>query len=170
MSILGAILITLASIFGVALTLLTLPGIWFALLIALLCEWLIGGPPMFSVWTLGAGVALGVAGELIELFASAAGATRFGGGRSGAIGSIIGAFFGALAGSIVMPVIGTIAGAVAGAGAGAIALERKFGRRTWRDSARVGTGAMAGRFVATLVKGAIAVAVAVLLSVAAFVP
>jgi uncharacterized protein YqgC (DUF456 family) len=171
MTILAGIIVILASLAGIALTLVMMPGIWLTIGVALLCQWLLSGEENLFAWTtLGAAVAMGAAGELFEVIASALGAARAGGTRRGAVGSIIGAVAGAVVGSMVLffP-IGTIVGGAVGAGLGALVAERHGGRRTWAESARVGGGAAAGRLVATLFKAVMAVAVGVVLSVAVFV-
>ena len=169
---LAAILVTLSALAGIALTLLTLPGIWFAILVAGLAQWwqiAQRGTEMFSWWTLGTCVALGIMAELIELFAAAAGSAKAGGTRRGAIGSIIGGVLGAIVGSFFLPPLGTILGAAAGAGVMALLLERSGGKKTWAESTKIGAGAAAGRLVATICKTSIAALIAVILSVAAFV-
>ena len=57
---------------GIVLTLLTLPGTWLMLLVALLCQ--LWRPEQFSWWTLGLALLLAVIAEIIEFFASAVGA------------------------------------------------------------------------------------------------
>ncbi len=173
MSIVAGILVVVCSLGGVVLTLFTLPGIWLAILGAGLVQWwsiATDRGEIFSWWTLGACVAIGVAAELIELLASAAGAKKAGGTRRGAIGSVIGALVGAIVGSfaIPVPVLGTIVGAAAGAGGGALLLERSGGRKTWTQSTKIGAGAAAGRLVATVIKSGLAGVIAIILSVAAF--
>lgn len=163
----AAIIVVLAGIIGIALTILTLPGIWFAILVAVACEiWRGGGQGEFiSWWTLGAAFGIGVVAEVLELVASAVGSTKMGGTKRGAIGSLIGAIVGAIAGTPFLPPVGIILGGAVGAGAGALLLER-HGRMSWKGSMKVGTGAAAGRFVATLTKMGLASVVAVVLSVA----
>lgn len=169
MTLLAAAIIGLASFAGIALTLLTLPGLWFIVVTALALQWWID-PPLYSWWTLGAALAIGVVAEIAEIIASGAGARRAGGGRTGAWLAVLGAFVGAIAGSFVVPIVGTIAGAVLGAGAGAVAGERGIDQRPWRDAARVGRGAMTGRFLALILKAFLTAVVGVLLTVAAAVP
>lgn len=169
-----AIFVGLFALLGVALTILTLPGIWLAIIAAALAQWWhmsrYDGALMFDWWTLGICVGLGLIAEVIELLASAAGAAKAGGTRRGAIGSVVGGFIGAIGGTFVLPVpvLGTIVGAAAGAGAGAVLGERT-GARTWKESGKVGVGAAAGRFVATIVKGGFAMVIAAILTVTAFV-
>ncbi len=171
MGVTVAITVCLCSLCGIALTLLTLPGIWFAVLVAGLAQWWSiaqRGEAMFSWWTLGACVVIGIAAEVAELLASAAGAAKAGGTRRGAIGSVVGGVVGAIGGSFFIPPLGTIVGAAAGAGAGALLLERAGGTKTWKQSGKIGAGAAAGRLVATIIKASLATLIAVILSVAAF--
>lgn len=185
------------SLIGVLLVALTLPGIWFMVLVAGLAQWWSiahasggagaagaglavagatvtsgGAAPemMFSWWTLGTAAGLAVVGEMLEMFASAVGSSKAGGTRRGAIGSVIGGILGAIIGSfaIPIPVLGTIVGAALGAGAGALLLERHGGQKTWGEASKVGAGAAAGRLAATIAKLGIACVTAVVLSVGAF--
>lgn len=160
---------------GVLLTAFTLPGIWFALLAAGAGQWwsLATQPePMFSWWTLGLCAGLALIAELVEVGASAVGASKAGGTKKGAIGSVIGAILGAIVGTLALgflPVLGTIIGASLGAGLGALLLEKHLGEKTWKEAGKVGAGAAIGRLLATLAKIIFAAAVAAVLSVAAFV-
>jgi hypothetical protein len=65
-----------------------------------------------------------------------------------------------------MPPLGPLIGAALGAGAGALVLERAGGRKTWVQSTKIGAGAAAGRFVASLLKTGFAVVIALVLVVA----
>ena len=171
----AALLVVFGGAVGVALTALTLPGIWFTIALAGLAQWWhmdhFQGRVMFNWWTLGACVALGLAAEAIELCASAAGAARAGGSKRGAALSILGAFFGAIVGTFLIPVpiAGTIVGAALGAGLAAIVGERWAGKTDWKQVGRIGAGAAAGRLAASIVKVGFAVVIAVILGVAAFV-
>lgn len=166
----AALILLLASLAGVVLTLLTLPGVWLTLAIALVCQWAFGEPRLFSWWTLGAAAVLALAGEIFEFFASAAGAAKSGGGRSGAVGSILGAIAGSIIGAIVIPVIGALIGAVLGAGLGALAAERGIAQRSWTQAAVIGKGAATARLTASVVKVGIAGAAGLLLTIAAVIP
>ncbi|MEX2218358.1 MAG: DUF456 family protein [Phycisphaerales bacterium] len=173
-AILAGAIMALASLAGVVVTLLTLPGVWLVLAAAVGLQiagaygFVLPEEP-FSWWTIGVCTGVALLGEAYELAASAVGAKRSGGGRSGAAGSVIGALLGAVAGTVFIPVplAGTLIGAVAGAGIGAVVAERGVGGRTWEDSLRVGRGAAVGRFAALLVKGVLTAAVGVVLVVAA---
>lgn len=163
MTTVAAITVIIAGLTGVALTLLTLPGIWFALLVAVLCE--LWRPELFSWETLLAVLIVAVLAEVLELVASAAGATKMGGTKRGALGSLLGAFIGAMAGSMFFFPLGTILGGAIGAGLGAVVFERHGGRMGWKDSMKVGSGAAAGRLAATLMKTGFAILAAVILTV-----
>ncbi len=168
-----ASLLLLLNVLGIALTALTLPGIWLMLLFAGLAQWwqqAVYGTWMFSWWTLGTCAALALLAEIIEFVASALGAAKFGGTRWGALGSIVGTIVGAVVGSFFLFPLGTILGAAVGAGAGALLCERHLGKRTWEAAGKAGAGAAIGRLAATLVKVSIAILVAIILSVAAFIP
>lgn len=169
--LLAALIIFVAAAAGVLLTLITLPGVWLTLLVAVGCQFAFGEPALFDWWTLGIAAAIALAAEVFELISSAAGAAKSGGGRSGAIGSVFGAIAGAIFGSFLIPIplAGTVLGAVLGAGAGALFAERGFAGRSWGDAFKVGQGAAVGRLAAMIVKTAVAAAVGVLLLGAVFV-
>ncbi|MCH8270279.1 MAG: DUF456 domain-containing protein [Planctomycetes bacterium] len=155
----------LASWLGVVVTLASLPGIWFMLLVAALCKW--WQPDLLSWETLGAVALLAVVAEIAEFFSSAVGAAKTGGSKSAAWAALVGAIIGAIAGTPFMPVVGTIAGAVIGAGLAATIVELGIHKKPWRESLKVGGGAAAGRLVAVVIKGVLALACAVILTVAA---
>ncbi|MCB1281403.1 MAG: DUF456 domain-containing protein, partial [Salinibacterium sp.] len=158
------------ALLGILLTAVTLPGTWLAVLFAGVVV-LIQRDSMHWGYLVG-GVGLCVAGEIAEFVASAAGATKAGGSRASAIGSILGALVGALAGTIVLgflPIVGTIVGAAAGAGLGAIIGERGHAQRPWKESFAVGRGAAVGRLLSVVIKTGIAVVLAVVLILGAWV-
>jgi len=160
--------VTLAALIGVALTLVTLPGMWLALLIAVGMQ--IWQPTLFNWWTLVACAVLAFIGEVIEFAASAAGAAKGGASKKGAFGAIGGSLIGAIVGSFFIPPIGTILGAVLGAGLAVAWVEMAFSQRTLTQAAKAGTGAAAGRLLATVAKTLIAACVALALCIAAWWP
>ena len=158
--------VCLASLVGVGLTAITLPGTWVMLLFAVAAKaW---QPQMFSWWTVGIAAGLALFGELVEFAASAAGAAKGGSSKKGALGAVAGALLGAVLGAPFLFPIGSIGGAAIGAGVGAILVERGISKRTWTQSAQAGAGAAAGRLFATLAKTIIAVCIASLLVVASW--
>lgn len=176
MEIFAASSVVIGALLGVLLVALTLPGIWFMILVAVGFQaWFFLREPstlMFEWWTLGLCILLGIIAELVEILASAVGAKKAGGTRRGAIGSVIGGIGGAILGTIFLiwiPVLGTIIGAAAGAGLGALLAERHNAAKTWREASTIGAGAAIGRLAATLAKVAFAVVVGTILCVGAFV-
>lgn len=160
--------VILAALAGIGLTFITLPGIWIAVAIALICTLIT--PDLLGPWSLGAAVGIAILAEVAEFLASAAGTRGAGGSRAGAMGSIIGSLIGLVVGTAVLaflPVLGSIIGAVIGAGIGAVVAERGVSGRTWASSWRSGQGAMAGRALSIVVKGLFAVAAAAALIIGA---
>lgn len=164
MDYLAATIVILMSLVGVVLTVLTLPGAWAALLAAIACK--LWQPELMEWSTIGAAAGVALLAEIIEFLASAAGASKAGGSKRGALGAVIGSLLGAILGAPFLLFVGAIIGAVIGAGLGAIIAERGLVGRTWTDSVKIGKGAAVGRFWATIVKVALAGVVAVMLTVA----
>ncbi|VAX40148.1 hypothetical protein MNBD_PLANCTO03-559, partial [hydrothermal vent metagenome] len=135
MTYVAATIVALFSLLGVLATLLSFPGIWLMVLVALLCQW--WQPELFSWWTLAAAMVLAGAAEIVEMFASAAGAAKAKGSKTAMGASLVGAVVGAILGTIFLPflpIIGTIIGGIAGAGLAAGAAERGIKRKEWGDS------------------------------------
>lgn len=166
---LAASCVVIGVLAGWVLALLTLPGVWCMLLIAVACNWWQGWD-MFSWWTLGACAVVAAIGEVVELALSAVAARTVGGSRTGATFSVVGAIAGAVIGSFFIPPIGTIVGAILGAGLGALFAERGIKGQSWGDSGKVAGGAAVGRLAATFVKLGVAGVVGVVLIAAAFIP
>lgn len=165
----AALLILLISMGGMLLTAITLPGTWIniALVFVIYFFWkpeLISSP----YWTFGSAITIAALGEIAEFFAGAAGAAKGGSSRAGAIAAMVGAIAGAILLSPVFFPLGTIAGGVLGAAGGTILVERGVKKKTWEESTRAGQGAAIGRVIATVAKTACAIAIAMILSVAAF--
>lgn len=164
----------LTGIAGMVFVVLALPGIWLMTLVSALCMW--WQPEVVSWKTVLTLVVLGIISEAIDLFASAAGAKKFGGSKRGALGAVIGSIIGAIAGGIflsVIPVVGwvvgPILGGILGAGAGALMVERGIVNQTWSDSLKSGGGAAAGRAVSIFVKMGLTIVAWVFFIAAAFV-
>ncbi len=165
MLILAGIIVIVCAGLGVLLTLLTLPGTWFALAAAVACKFWQDG--LMPWWVIGVGMGLAALAEVVEIGASALGSAKAGGSRRGGIGALVGGIVGALAGSPVIFPIGTVLGAVLGAGLGALLAERLWARRPWAQATKSGQGAAVGRFAAVVMKTALASVLALVLSVAA---
>lgn len=151
----GAIVFTVASLVGIVLTIITLPGTWLILACPLLIK-LLWIPDFMPWWVIIVMGVLALLGEIIEALAGAFGAAKTGATKAGAIGAIAGSLLGALGGSAFFFPLGTIAGACLGAAVGTLLVEVGYARRTYKEGAWAGTGAAAGRFIAILVKGSIA--------------
>lgn len=164
----AVISLIVSGLLGFVLSLVTLPGIWLPILVALGFQWFV--PGMFPWWVIGVAAGLGVLAEVLELVASAAGSTKAGGTKRAAAGAILGTVAGAIVGSMILLFpIGTIAGAVVGAGIGASLLDRSRENRTWVQSANVGAGAAAARGVAIVLKGVFGALIALVLVAGALV-
>lgn len=164
----GAIVL-LTSLLGVLLTLLTLPGVWLLLAVAVGIQ-VLWQPELFSWWTIGAGFVLAALGEVAEAVATGVGAAKGGASRTGVVGAIVGTLVGAVLGTFIpLPIIGTLIGAALGAAVGATLAERVIKNRGWTESSKAGAGAAAGRIVALGIKGGVTASVGVLLTIAAFV-
>jgi hypothetical protein len=162
-----ASLLTVANLVLLLLVFLHLPGMWIMLALTLaVALWRDG---MFSLWTLGAGLAVTLLSELLEFLAGAAGTHYAGGSKLGSFGAIVGSIFGAVLGTVALPVpvVGTIAGTCVGAWLGAWGVELVKGRRM-KEAVRSGTGGAAGTIGGMMVKVALGVVLWVLLAVAAF--
>ena len=170
--ILTAALVILTSLLGVVLTMVTLPGTWVMLGVSLLTK--LWAPELHAGWwALGIGLGLCLLGEVVEFFASAAGSAKAGGTRAGAMGALVGSLVGLVAGTVFLGfllILGPIIGAVVGAGVGALIAERGVARRSWGESAKSGGGAAVGRALSVVVKGSIAVVLAIVLTISAIVP
>ena len=149
-----------------AVILISLPGGWIALGLAVLYDLAYGFERIGFLW-LGVFAGLLVIGEIVEsllgtLYVASKGATRY-----GMVGGFLGGIAGAILGSGVVPVVGTLVGSVAGSFAGAV------GGEYWRvqkmdSSLQVGWHATVGRVLATTVKFALALTGCVLVLRAAW--
>lgn len=140
---------------------ITLPGNWFVLALAIAAVFIhIGDHQPCMSW---AGVVvlgvLAVVGEVLEFFASAAGAAKQGASRRGVILAVAGAMGGSLAGATIgvpVPVVGPLLGALVGGGLGAFGgayLGEWWKRdRQHRDRLAVAKAAFSGRLLGTLGK------------------
>lgn len=169
MDIVLAILFSLSSFLLVFAVLLTLPGTWLMVLLALGLNLSMPSNP-FSWWMIGVAFVLACLGEVLELVASGAGAKAKGASKRSIVASVVGGVIGAIVGTIVLPIIGTIIGSALGAGVGAIVFEFTIAdRRDLKHLRGIGTGAFTGRLLATVLKALVALVMAIVLSIDAFV-
>jgi uncharacterized protein YqgC (DUF456 family) len=136
---------------GLALTLMTLPGLWLMVAsaagYAVLTRFQFIGWKTLAVLLVWAGIA-----EVVELTSSGAGAKKAGGGRAGLWGALIGGIIGGIWLSIIpIPILSTLVGVCLGTFLGAAIGELAAGRQVGR-SAWIGLGAAKGRLVGTFIK------------------
>ena len=138
------ILLLLLMLVGLFVNIMGLPGLWLMVVsyvgYALATGWdtYVGWPSIVIL------VLLGLAAELVEFFAGAAGSAAAGGRKRGMLGAVLGAVIGGIVGTPILPIVGTIVGACAGAFVGAAAME--FTDKDAAHAMRVGVGAFKGRF------------------------
>lgn len=151
---------------GPVLVLLGLPGTWLVLALAGAFEWWTD-PRLFSSVTMGAVLAIALAGELWEFAASSVRAKRAGAGRRGALGALVGGIVGAIAGTVMLPIplVGSLIGGGVGAFIFASALEQRGGRPI-ATSMKIGRAAAFGQVLGVLGKLACSVLVYVWVVVA----
>jgi len=139
---------------GLAITVMTLPGLWLMLASAAAYAWLTGG--RFLGWkTLVALLILAGLGEVVELAFAGGGAKKAGAGRRGTWGALIGGLLGGIFLSFIpIPVVSTLVGVCLGTFLGAMIGELSGGRE-FGHSAIVGVGAAKGRLMGTLAKTAL---------------
>jgi len=143
----------LINLAGVLLTALQLPGTWLIVAATAVVAWVRWDSGVLGWWSLVALLALAVLGELLEFFASAAGASNAGATKTAVVLSIVGGIIGAVVGTVALPipVIGTLLGAAIGAGLGSLGGDMWKGRGF--DAAWLGArGAAVGRFWGALGK------------------
>lgn len=164
-AIAGLLLVNAVGVFLVALQ---MPGTWLMLVVSALFAW--WQPDRVGVWILLVLLALAIVGEIIETFAAAAGASKAGGSKRGAVLAVVLSIVGAILGTALIPIplVGTIVGACVGAGLGSIAGDRWAGR-TWEQARQAGRGAAIGKLWGTLGKIAVAALMWALIAVAVFV-
>jgi uncharacterized protein YqgC (DUF456 family) len=159
-------LLAAALVAALLLVPLGLPGTWLMLAAGVGYNLLVPASPIGWI-TLGTGVALATAGEVLEWTLSLRYTRRYGGSRRAGWGALLGGLAGAIVG-VPIPVIGSMIGAFAGAFAGALIAEYSRREATAGSAGRVATGALLGRIAATAAKSALALAIAVILLVAAW--
>lgn len=163
-------------------------GVWFTTLFAFPGNWLIVAlAALFAAFfpatdrhglhwsTVAIGVALAVVGEVLELFAGAAGAKKAGASRRSIVLALVGTMIGSLIGAtvaipipIVGPIVGALGGGALGAFAGAFIGETAIGRNT-ADSLAAGKGAMVGRLLGTAGKLAVGVVMIIIVAIDALI-
>jgi len=153
---------TVALLAACAAVLLSLPGGWVALGLAVAWD-AFHGFDAIGWLRLGVFTALLLLGEAVEAALGSLYVARKGATRWGIVGTFVGGIAGAILGSALLPVAGTLAGAFVGAFGGAVGGEYLRDRRL-EPSLRVGFHATVGRLIAVFVKGALATGGAVMVA------
>lgn len=148
------VLVVIIQLAGIAMLLVGLPGTW-VVLGSVIVYGLLTGWEAVGLTLVLALLILAVLGEVLEFFASAVGARRFGASKGATVTAIVAVIPGAILGSMVLPIIGTIVGALAGAFLGASLWELAH-QRPGPDAWRAGFGALLGRSGAVVAKVLIA--------------
>lgn len=170
-------LFALAGVVLVALSIVSVPGGWIMLGLALiieLCDGLYLPPERnqtYDWWVLGISAVLLALGELVEFLAGAAGVKHGGGSRRGMVGAILGGIGGAIAFTLFVPIplIGTLIGAVLGTFAGAVLGEISGDQpKTMRGSMKPAIGATIGRIAGSMSKILLSIIAWAILTVSAF--
>lgn len=159
----GAAAWTLLVLLACFAILVSLPGGWVALGLAVVYDAIHGfhviGWPRLGVFALLLGI-----GEAVEALLGSVYVAKQGASRWGVIGAFAGGLAGAVLGTPVVPIVGTIAGGFLGAFGGAVLGEYLRDRRL-APSLRIGVHATIGKLLAVAVKGALAAAGAVVVAI-----
>jgi hypothetical protein len=136
---------------GLAIVIMTLPGLWLMLASATVYALLTHGR-YISFWTLLILLILATLAEIIETTSSSKGAKKAGAGRPGIWGALIGGIVGGIWLSFIpIPIVSTLVGVCLGTFAGAMIAEMFWGRDLGR-SAWIGVGAVKGKLFGTFIK------------------
>ena len=175
-ALVAAIIFCILSFGCLALVLVSFPGTWIMILLAVGLEFLqrlwapAGSDWMFPWWIFLIVVVIAALGEFLELIAGAFGAKKGGASKKGMLGALIGGVLGAIVGTFAIPIplIGSLLGAIAGSAIGAIIGELNAGSHVQlKDTVKPAAGAVIGRILGTLAKFPCAVVVWTTLSVTA---
>ena len=150
------LILLLGLLCGLAINLLTLPGLWLMVVIYGLYGYFTGWNVYVGWPTFAALAVLATVAEVVELLASSAGAKAAGASKRAMIGAVVGALLGAIFLTVLIPIpiVGTIIGVCLGAALGAGIIEL-WVRRDFKQSVRVGAGAFKGRLMGMVGKLAI---------------
>ena len=148
----ATLLLVAASLIGLVLIPLGLPGLWVILLGIVGYGWLTDFQTMSATFLVVI-IALAILGEVFEAWIGFRYAQKYGGSRRAGWGALVGGVIGAIIG-VPVPVIGSVIGGFAGAFVGAALFEYTAAKRTG-GAVRAGWGAVLGRAAAAALKTAI---------------
>jgi len=160
MAVVWALLLIAILVVSWLLTLLGLPGNWLIVAATAAHAYLVpaGSSTAIGWKVVVALLVLATLGEIVELLAGAAGTTRAGGSKRGALLALVGSVVGGLVGICIglpIPLVGPIVAAVLFAGLGAMAgaiLGESWAGQNLRESWQIGRSAFWGRLAGTLAK------------------
>lgn len=171
---LAALLLLVVNVSCWTATVFSLPGNWGIVLATLLFALFLNDDAAgrgLHLGTLGTIVGLALLGEIIEMFAGAAGAAKKGGSRRGMVLAMFGAMAGSIGGTalgtplpVFGPILGALGGGAAGAFLGAYVGETWKGRKT-EDRLAISTAALVGRLLGTVCKLLVGVVMVVIATV-----
>ena len=150
-------ILTLVLILSLAMIALGLPGLWVMIASAVVYN-LTTHTNAIGWFTLVGVAVLALVAEFIEFTLAAKYARKYGGSSRAGWGAMIGGTIGVFLG-VPVPIVGPLIGAFIGSFVGALVGELTKGSSK-SDSARVATGALIGRVVATAMKMGIGCAIA----------
>lgn len=153
----GVILLGVIMLVSLFIIPLGLPGTWVMLAAGVGYSLLV--PDSIGWFALVAVTVIAVIAEIFEFTLAGKYAKKYGGSRRASWGAIIGGTVGAIVG-VPVPIVGPILGAFVGSFAGALVAEYSRGSGA-QASTRVATGALIGRAVASAMKVAAGLVIAV---------
>jgi len=152
------LLLIAASLIGLVLIPLGLPGLW-VILLGILGYGYLTDFQTLSVWFIGLVLALALLGEVFESWIGFRYAQKYGGSKRAGWGALVGGLIGAIVG-VPVPIVGSVVGGFVGAFLGAAVFEYSRARRSG-GAVRAGWGAVLGRAAAAAVKMAVGVVMVV---------
>jgi uncharacterized protein YqgC (DUF456 family) len=155
---LAIILLVVASLIGLVLIPLGLPGLWVILLGIIGYGWITDFRTVSTGFLILA-IALALLGEVLESWIGFRFAKRYGGSSRAGWGALVGGLIGAIVG-VPIPIIGSVIGGFVGAFVGAALFEYTKARQA-EGSVRAGWGAVLGRAAAVAIKMGLGVAMVV---------
>jgi hypothetical protein len=154
----AVLLLVAASLIGLVLIPLGLPGLWVIVLAIIGYGWLTDFRTVSAIFLVLV-IGLALLGEAVEAWIGFRFAQRYGGSSRAGWGALVGGLVGAIVG-VPVPVIGSVIGGFVGAFAGAALFEYTRARQSG-VAAKAGWGAVLGRAVAAAVKMGVAVVMVV---------
>lgn len=153
------LLIIVASVIGIGMTAIGLPGNWLIFFTALGYGYLDNFSHMSSMVLIILFAAL-VLGEIVEFVAGSLGAKKENASRYAIIAAFIGGIAGGIIGTGIMPGLGSIAGAIGGSFAAGY-LAEYLATGSWEKAGRVAKSIVIGQTLALIFKLAIAIGMVV---------